>query len=147
MNNQDRLEVEPFIFVLRGKEPADQPLQVNISCSLDSRYGWGFLIVAGGGSYYFAKRSINADKRARHEAGMKRRRLIESLEHSGSTQPVHRRKELYRGADNASSPSTEASHDPAPTRHAPENAGQQANEKSKYEPSEPYRTKKGDRFS
>lgn len=78
---------------------------------------------------------------------MKRRRLIESLEQSESTQPVYSRKEFHRGPDNASSPSTEASHDPAPTRHAPENAGQQVNEKSKYEPSEPYRTKKGDRFS
>ncbi len=50
-------------------------------------------------------------------------------------------------SDVAGSPSQEASHDPAPTRHAPENEHQRVREKSKYEASEPFRAKKGDRFS
>ena len=44
-------------------------------------------------------------------------------------------------------PSREASADPAPTRHAPEDEGQQAREKSKYEASDVFRSRKGDRFS
>lgn len=44
-------------------------------------------------------------------------------------------------------PSQEASQDPAPTRHAPEDEAQNAKEKSKYEASEAYRSRKGDRFS
>ncbi|KAI5799440.1 hypothetical protein FPQ18DRAFT_399406 [Pyronema domesticum] len=31
-----------------------------------SMYGWGALIVAGGGAYYFAKREIDADRRQKH---------------------------------------------------------------------------------
>ena len=49
--------------------------------------------------------------------------------------------------DLAARPSSEASQDPAPTRHAPETVGQQVGEKSKYEASEPWRSRKGDRFS
>jgi hypothetical protein len=50
--------------------------------------------------------------------------------------------------DHSGSPSQEASTlDPAPTRHAPESEGQRVREKSKYEASEPFRAKKGDRFS
>lgn len=49
--------------------------------------------------------------------------------------------------DDANKPSQEASHDPAPTRHAPEDELQKAREKSKYEAAEPYRSRKGDRFS
>ena len=49
--------------------------------------------------------------------------------------------------DSSGSPSQEATIDPAPTRHAPESEGQRVREKSKYEASEPYRAKKGDRFS
>ena len=50
-------------------------------------------------------------------------------------------------ADSSGSPSQEATLDPAPTRHAPEIEGQRVKEKSKYETSEPFRAKKGDRFS
>ena len=98
---------------------------------------------AGGGAYWAAKRSINADKKAHHEAEMRRRRLTESLEYSAP----HSKDAHHKGIDHASNPSTEASHDPAPTRHAPENEGQRVKEKSKYEASEPYRSRKGDRFS
>lgn len=37
--------------------------------------------------------------------------------------------------------------DPAPTRHAPTTEGERVIEKSKYESSTPFRSKKGDRFS
>lgn len=49
--------------------------------------------------------------------------------------------------DEASHPSQEASMDPAPTRHAPEDEQQKMKEKSKYEASDVYRQKRGDRFS
>jgi len=48
--------------------------------------------------------------------------------------------------DSASNPSMEATEDPAPTRHAPTTQGQQVEEKSKYEASEVWRSKKGDRL-
>jgi len=50
-------------------------------------------------------------------------------------------------SDHSGSPSQEATVDPAPTRHAPESEGQRVREKSKYETAEPFRAKKGDRFS
>lgn len=36
-------------------------------------YGWAFLILCGGGSYYFAKRSINADRYERQATENERR--------------------------------------------------------------------------
>ena len=101
--------------------------------------------LAGGGAYYFAKRSINADKKARHEADMKRRQAIQAQDFSASPAPPKQKKR--KTLEHTSSPSTEASHDPAPTRHAPEQEGQHMQEKSKYEASVPYKSKKGDRFS
>lgn len=50
-------------------------------------------------------------------------------------------------SDKGASPASEASQDPAPTRHAPQTAEQEMREKSKYEASEPYRSRKGDRFT
>lgn len=73
---------------------------------------------------------------------MRRQRLSESLEHSHPPQSMP-----HRGSDHAGSPSQEAGQDPAPTRHAPVTEKQRAKEKGKYEASEPYRAKKGDRFS
>ena len=93
-----------------------------------------------------AKRNINADKRARHERDMQRRRLNESLEEDWRAmqqQPSHR-KDHHKERDYAGSPSGEASHDPAPTSHP---SGGDEVGRSKYEPTEVYRSKKGDRFS
>ena len=104
------------------------------------------LRIAGGGSYYFAKRSINAEKKARHEDDLRRRRQRESLEY-GTLSSSAPRKERHRSSDHSGNPSAEASDDPAPTRHVPENEKQSAKEKSKLEPSEPYRARRGDRFS
>ena len=50
-------------------------------------------------------------------------------------------------ADDAASPSTEASHDPAPTRHEPMTAIDRVMEKGKYETEQPYRPPSGNRFS
>lgn len=49
--------------------------------------------------------------------------------------------------DAVGSPSQESSQDPAPTRHAPENEHQRLYEKSKYETSKPFVSRKGDRFA
>ena len=49
--------------------------------------------------------------------------------------------------DDVGSPSAEASHDPAPTRHEPVTDEQRVNEKSKYEASEKFRPMKGNRLS
>ncbi|KAE8440966.1 hypothetical protein EG329_006155 [Mollisiaceae sp. DMI_Dod_QoI] len=120
--------------------------------------GWGALCVAGGGAYFFAKKSINADRQARFEAEQRRRRMQESLEYSAAvpSQPVTSSSmggsaKTGNGgparSDHSGSPSQEATLDPAPTRHAPDTEGQRVREKSKYEASEPFRAKKGDRFS
>ena len=52
-----------------------------------------------------------------------------------------------RGLDHVGSPSSEISEDAAPVGHAPVDNDQRMREKSKYEAAEPYRSKKGDRFS
>lgn len=139
----------------------------------DHSYGWGTLIVAGGGAYYFAKKSINADRARKAELDHQKRLAQYQLEQAHFTPPPptssssapksvtselgKKRGELDRkeredkdwhvGQDEASNPSAEASQDPAPTRHAPEDEGQKMKEKSKYEASDVYRSRKGDRFS
>ncbi|EON69382.1 hypothetical protein W97_08642 [Coniosporium apollinis CBS 100218] len=136
-------------------------------------YGWGVLIVAGGGAYYFAKKSINADRAERAAADRQRKAYLQRLENdahitsprSSSSRPKQSntsqapatgsiaataadgwRKGDVEGSGGGN-PSIEASEDPAPTRHAPLSEGQRTQEKSKYEASEPFRSKKGDRFS
>ncbi|KAI1326871.1 hypothetical protein F5Y16DRAFT_373683 [Xylariaceae sp. FL0255] len=111
--------------------------------------GWGSLCVAGGGAYYFAKRSINADRAQRFEDAQRKKRAIEHLEEPTSTPPSHSPATNGRPArhDTAGSPSQEANNDPAPTRHAPATEGQRIVEKSKYESSTPFTSPKGDRFS
>jgi hypothetical protein len=99
---------------------------------------------AGGAAYYFAKKSINADRAARFEADQKRRQMQDSLEYSAVNPGKNGGPPR---SDHSGSPSQEATLDPAPTRHAPESEGQRVREKSKYETSEPFRSKKGDRFS
>ena len=109
-----------------------------------SKHPTNNISTAGGGSYYFAKKSINADRAHRHEEKMRQQQLQANLEQREKSIPP---KKGRNGSDHAGSPSAEASHDPAPTRHAPETEAQRIAEKSKYEASEPYRSRKGDRFS
>ncbi|CAF9922919.1 MAG: hypothetical protein HETSPECPRED_005188 [Heterodermia speciosa] len=110
-------------------------------------YGWGALICAGGGAYFLAKRSINADKKARHEEDMQRRLAIQNIDAATTTTQPPKKKKKGKNVDNTASPASEASHDPAPTRHTPEHEAQNEIGKSQYEASVPYRSKKGDRFS
>ncbi|KAI1849406.1 hypothetical protein JX265_008560 [Neoarthrinium moseri] len=120
--------------------------------------GWGSLCVAGGGAYYFAKKQINADRAHRLEESRRKRQMIDSLEYSenvpskpGSAATMGGAPPTANGTsprtDPSGSPSQEASNDPAPTRHAPATEGQRVFEKSKYESSTPFSSKKGDRFS
>ena len=102
---------------------------------------------AGGAAYYFAKKSINEDRAIRFEAEQRRRRMQESLEYSARTDAPAKTNGGPARADSSGSPSQEATLDPAPTRHAPHTEGERVREKSKYETSEPFRAKKGDRFS
>ncbi|KAI1111742.1 hypothetical protein F5Y14DRAFT_424281 [Nemania sp. NC0429] len=123
-----------------------------------TRLGWGSLCVAGAGAYVFAKRSINADRAQRFEETQRKKRMMESLEHSGNytgqpaststsyaTPPPNNDAPISN--DFAGSPSREAGSDPAPTRHAPTTESQRVFEKSKYESSTPFQSPKGDRFS
>ncbi|KAI1423773.1 hypothetical protein F5Y12DRAFT_755988 [Xylaria sp. FL1777] len=114
--------------------------------------GWGSLCVAGAGAYYFAKKSINADRAQRFEETQRKKRMMNSLEHPENTptqsaSTVPRSNDAPVSNDFAGSPSQEASSDPAPTRHAPTTEGQRVFEKSKYESSVPFQSPKGDRFS
>ncbi|EPE33856.1 hypothetical protein GLAREA_06869 [Glarea lozoyensis ATCC 20868] len=110
--------------------------------------GWGALCVAGGGAYYFAKKSINEDRAARFDADRRRRQRQADLEYSSQqAAKINPASESAPRSDHSGSPSQEATLDPAPTRHAPESEGQRVREKSKYEASEPFRARKGDRFS
>ncbi|KAI0201142.1 hypothetical protein F4808DRAFT_425413 [Astrocystis sublimbata] len=105
--------------------------------------GWGSLCAAGAGAYYFAKKSINADRAARYEEQQRKRRIINSLgepnSQSSNGGPLN--------DDLTGSPSRESNPDPAPTRHAPTTENERVFEKSKYESSTPFKSPKGDRFS
>lgn len=123
-------------------------------------YGWGVLCVAGGGAYYFAKKQVNADRQSRYEEELKKKSRLAKLESPGymrddytpkkkktSTSDSESSANNHKGLDHAGSPSSEISEDAAPVGHAPINNEQRMREKSKYEAAEPYRSKKGDRFS
>jgi hypothetical protein len=101
---------------------------------------------AGGGAYYFAKKSINADRAARFEMEQRRKQIAESYGVPAPSSAAEKNGGPPR-SDHCGSPSQESTIDPAPTRHAPESEGQRVREKSKYETSEPFRSRKGDRFS
>ena len=66
---------------------------------------------------------------------------------SSSNSSKSKSKNGAKTLDHAANPSSEASEEAAPVGHAPENAEQRMREKSKYEAAEPFRSKKGDRFS
>lgn len=123
------------------------------------------LRLAGGGAYYFAKQSINADRAHRFEAETKRKAQMKLMEDEHRRQaslnapaatPTPgddaslKRANMARfqnAADDVASPSTEVSHDPAPTRHEPLTENDRVLEKGKYEAAEPFRPPRGNRFS
>ncbi|KAI1982351.1 hypothetical protein LOZ53_000059 [Ophidiomyces ophidiicola] len=139
--------------------------------------GWGSLCVAGAGAYYFAKRSINADRLSRHEASQRVKQEAARQEaevtgrsirpkpdmpaaatsNSSVTNEIRKSaggskisKEVSTslfGQDDVGSPSEETGHDPAATRHEPETDAQRVAEKGKYEATQLFRSRKGDRFS
>ncbi|KAB8234729.1 hypothetical protein ETB97_004044 [Aspergillus alliaceus] len=125
--------------------------------------GWGALCVAGGGAYYFAKKSINADRAARYEAETKRKAKLAQVEAEHRRQSTLNQRvptpsdsaslkranmaQFQSAADDVASPSAEASHDPAPTRHEPESEADRVLEKGKYEAAQPFRPPRGNRFS
>ena len=106
-----------------------------------------YLIKAGGGAYVFAKRSINADKKARHEEETKRRRLKESLDAEYLSKPSKPKGNHRKPVDHASSPSSEASKDLAASGHPEDNAANKSDVDNQYLATKPYRSRKGDRFS
>jgi len=112
-------------------------------------YGWFILVAAGGGAYYFAKRSINADRDARHTMDMERKAKLQAQYREDEMRQQFRGASKGpggNGGEGTANPSQE-SMDPAPTRHAPETEAQRVGEKSKFEASEVWRSKKGDRLS
>ncbi|KAJ5512198.1 hypothetical protein N7463_001750 [Penicillium fimorum] len=122
--------------------------------------GWGTLCLAGGGAYYFAKKSINADRQSRFEAEVKRKAQMKRMEDEHKRQAQvptstpsnisSKQASMARlpdAPDDAALPSLEASHDPAPTRHEPLTESERVLEKGKYETAQPYRPPSGNRFS
>ncbi|KAL0636829.1 hypothetical protein Q9L58_004187 [Maublancomyces gigas] len=90
--------------------------------------GWGSLIVAGGGAYYFAKIQINADRREKYLKRVAKQQYNDSL---------------VDYDDPAGSSVRERIADQASAIHGSQ-AGQ---DESKFEASGVYRTRRGDRFS
>lgn len=95
------------------------------------------LILAGGGAYYFAKRSINADREERALAMERRRQATRPVRASDVAASSSK-----NGVSDRPSPSLEAGADPAPVGHVGEEVA-----KGKFEAAEPFRSRKGDRFS
>jgi hypothetical protein len=99
-----------------------------------------------------AKRSINNDRHNRaaadREAAATQRRMRDAEIAFRAEKSVNQ-EEYHKGHsvnDHGIGPSREAASDPAPTRHVPVTEGQKAVEKSKYEPTEVFRSPKGDRL-
>ncbi|KAJ5708938.1 hypothetical protein N7493_010272 [Penicillium malachiteum] len=109
--------------------------------------GWGTLCVAGGGAYYFAKQSINADRQSRFEAEMKRKAQMKAIEDDHRRRQTTPNSAVTSSDDTNLAPSVEASSDPAATRHEPLTENDRVLEKSKYEAAAPFRPPSGNRFS
>jgi len=96
------------------------------------RYGWGVLVLAGGGAYYFAKRSINADRAERAEADEKRRQTMYRLQYGVPPS----------GSSDAPKPITST----GSIANTTPSIGDEVI-RGKFESKEPFRSTKGDRFS
>lgn len=73
---------------------------------------------------------------------------IPSLPPSSSTPSIGTKfvSQSARGSDAHTDPSFEASQDPAPISHAPRTERERVGERGKYEATEPWRSRKGDRL-
>ncbi|EPS39922.1 hypothetical protein H072_6306 [Dactylellina haptotyla CBS 200.50] len=103
--------------------------------------GWGSLIVGGGAAYYFAKQSIDAERREKHYQRILAQRRNEELEARG-----HASASTESARDHLAAQLSEVQ-EPAPTRHTPDDEEERVNSKSKFEASQPYKARRGDRFS
>ncbi|KAJ6261513.1 hypothetical protein Dda_4183 [Drechslerella dactyloides] len=122
-------------------------------------FGWGSLVVGGGAAYYFAKKSIDADRREKHMQRILAQKRNEELEAIGRGETVSSSVARGVGPGGGNVPgATEGARDqlaaqlselqePAPTRHTPDNEDERVTSKSKFEAAQPYRARKGDRFS
>ncbi|SMQ53388.1 unnamed protein product [Zymoseptoria tritici ST99CH_3D7] len=144
LNYQETFETI-YTFDLELHNPSELNLDIAMNTVRSVGYGWGVLIVAGGGSYYFAKRSINSDREERARAEEERRQNAERLrvqEAMTRNRAMGDKAAAKRAATgDHPSPSREAAGDPAPVDHVEEPV------RGKYEAAVPFRSKKGDRFS
>ncbi|KAI4163657.1 MAG: hypothetical protein LQ342_002691 [Letrouitia transgressa] len=94
---------------------------------------------SGGGAYYLAKRSINADRKARHDAELMRQRAAyESLNNAArDTPPKQRQRKIRYSGDTTA----EANQDTQESSEIPDQ------DKPKYQATKLYRTKRGDRLT
>ena len=77
---------------------------------------------------------------------MKRRRMRQSFDAEYTAKPPAAKQSHRKTQDHASSPSTKASDDPAPTEQSLENEDRKPEDVSTYIATKPYRSKKGDRL-
>ena len=77
---------------------------------------------------------------------MKLRRMRQSFDAGTSAKPPVAKQSHRKTQDHASSPSTEASDDPAPTEQSLENGDGKSEGVNTYIATKPYRSKKGDRL-
>ncbi|KAK6430077.1 hypothetical protein LTR95_013775 [Oleoguttula sp. CCFEE 5521] len=116
-------------------------------------YGWGILVLAGGGAYFFAKRSINADRDERAALNEERRIASQGnrrrYQDSAPSKPAHASSGVLEkaadGINAAATPNIKPSVDDASASASQVQAEMSA--KSQYEAAAPYRSRKGDRFS
>ena len=126
-------------------------------------------MAAGATAYILAKRSINNDRAARlaiHEEKQRQQQSLRDLEAqelartwktraANASTPLAANASASAGGSSGSvtenysafNPSNEGSEDPATTRHAPTTEGEQMSEKSKYEATEVFKSRKGDRLT
>ncbi|KAF1824113.1 uncharacterized protein K489DRAFT_369038 [Dissoconium aciculare CBS 342.82] len=115
-------------------------------------YGWGVLIVAGAGSYYFAKRSINADREERAAAEERRRQAQYRMRaHEAVSRDISMASTSSSGqasgakGDRSSTIATSSGGDSGAS--ASDTKNESGIGESRYEANAPFRSRKGDRFS
>ena len=90
---------------------------------------------------------MNADKKARHEEDLKRRRLKDALDAEFNAKPPGPKQGHKKPHDHVNNPSNDVSHNTAPTEQSLETGRHKGQEERNYVAAKPYKSKKGDRFS